>query len=175
MLQAAGGGIAASAGRQGSALLLDAGNGLIVAGIAFQVFTMSICGLLILDFAIRFWRSKPGHASDTLTPEKTAYQMDLGDAKKMTSLKTFCCAIVIAYLTVLIRCIYRLPEMAGGWGNPLMQKENEFLLLDGIRMIAIAALALTAAHPGIFFQPMRRFATKKIPDSLEQSVQSQEK
>lgn len=108
MLQAAGGGIAASAGRQGSALLLDAGNGLIVAGIAFQVFTMSICGLLILDFAIRFWRSKPGHASDTLTPEKTAYQMDLGDAKKMTSLKTFCCAIVIAYLTVLIRCIYRV-------------------------------------------------------------------
>lgn len=22
--------------------------------------------------------------------------------------------------------------MAGGWGNPLMQKENEFLVLDGM-------------------------------------------
>jgi hypothetical protein len=25
-----------------------------------------------------------------------------------------------------------IPEMAGGWGNPLMQKENEFLVLDGM-------------------------------------------
>lgn len=51
----------------------------------------------------------------------------------------------------------------------------ELVMTDIRRMIAIAALALTAAHPGIFFQPMRRFATKKISDSLEQSVQSQEK
>lgn len=27
---------------------------------------------------------------------------------------------------------HSLPEMAGGWGNPLMQKENEFLVLDGM-------------------------------------------
>lgn len=26
----------------------------------------------------------------------------------------------------------RLPEMVGGWGNPLMQKEVEFLILDGM-------------------------------------------
>lgn len=25
-----------------------------------------------------------------------------------------------------------IPEMAGGWGSALMQKENEFLLLDGM-------------------------------------------
>lgn len=25
-----------------------------------------------------------------------------------------------------------IPEMAGGWGNPLMQKEDEFLVLDGM-------------------------------------------
>lgn len=25
-----------------------------------------------------------------------------------------------------------IPEMAGGWGSPLMQRENEFLLLDGM-------------------------------------------
>jgi hypothetical protein len=38
----------------------------------------------------------------------------------------------VAYVTVLIRCIYRLPEMAGGWGNALMRNEREFLLLDGM-------------------------------------------
>lgn len=25
-----------------------------------------------------------------------------------------------------------IPEMAGGWGNPLMQNEMEFLVLDGM-------------------------------------------
>jgi hypothetical protein len=24
-----------------------------------------------------------------------------------------------------------LPEMAGGWGNPMMRNEKEFLILDG--------------------------------------------
>lgn len=28
--------------------------------------------------------------------------------------------------------ICSIPEMAGGWGNPLMQKEDEFLVLDGM-------------------------------------------
>ena len=27
---------------------------------------------------------------------------------------------------------HRLPEMSGGWGNELMRKENEFLILDGM-------------------------------------------
>lgn len=26
----------------------------------------------------------------------------------------------------------RIPEMSGGWGNDLMRKENEFLILDGM-------------------------------------------
>jgi len=28
--------------------------------------------------------------------------------------------------------ISSIPEMAGGWGNALMQRENEFLVLDGM-------------------------------------------
>jgi hypothetical protein len=54
--------------------------------------------------------------------------------------------------------------MAGGWGNPLMQNEMEFLILDGMlvylfvplldvchadfcRMIALAVLGLSILHP----------------------------
>jgi len=40
--------------------------------------------------------------------------------------------------------------MSGGWGNPLMQNEKEFLVLDGM-MIAIASILMSVAHPGIFF------------------------
>jgi hypothetical protein len=55
----------------------------------------------------------------------------------------------------LIRCIYRIPEMAGGWGNPRMRDEPVFLGLDGA-MVALASVAFTVAHPGFMFPPMRK-------------------
>lgn len=130
VLQAIGGGVAAGASGRDSSKLLDAGNGLIVAGIAFQVATMAVCGLLVLDFLIRFRRAKANKLENV--EEKTQHQVDQRDRRKHTMFRMFCVAVALAYLTVLIRCIYRLPEMAPGWGNPLMRKELEFLLLDGM-------------------------------------------
>ena len=65
--------------------------------------------------------------------------------------------------------------MAGGWGNPLMQKEDEFLVLDGMyvlfqipffffliyntnpnRMIALAVIFFTIFHPGFFLRTIRK-------------------
>ena len=61
--------------------------------------------------------------------------------------------------------------MAGGWGNPLMQKEDEFLVLDGMyvlfspsmytnadssRMIALAVIFFTVFHPGFFLRSIRK-------------------
>lgn len=39
-------------------------------------------------------------------------------------------AIAVAYSTILIRCIYRIAEMAGGWRNPMMQDQTVFIILD---------------------------------------------
>lgn len=41
----------------------------------------------------------------------------------------------------------------GGWGNPLMQNQGEFIALDSV-MCATAALALTVFHPGYCFPQM---------------------
>ncbi|KAE8393495.1 RTA1 like protein-domain-containing protein [Aspergillus alliaceus] len=139
ILQAAGGGVAAAAGSD-QRDLLNAGNDIIITGIAFQVATMSVCGLLGLEFFLRYLRRGSGEKS-----------LDSGNGR--TKLVIF--ADIFAYFTVLIRCIYRIPEMAGGWGGPLMQKEDEFLVLDGM-MIALAVLALTAFHPGLFLPSLRR-------------------
>ncbi len=106
ILQAIGGGVAASAGSSGDPKLLDAGNGLIVAGISFQVATMVVCGVLAADFFLRFLKTKPGSTAQE-KPDKTPYEKDLHDGKKPTKFRIFCIAIVFAYVTVLIRCIYR--------------------------------------------------------------------
>ncbi|RHZ62577.1 RTA1 domain-containing protein [Aspergillus thermomutatus] len=140
ILQAAGGGVAAAAGNTNQALL-KAGDDIIIAGIAFQVATMSVCGLLGLEFFIRYGKRGPGLSGEKTSVGRNIKWVILGE--------------ILAYFTVLIRCIYRIPEMAGGWGNPLMQKENEFLVLDGM-MIALAVLTLTVLHPGFFFGSIRK-------------------
>ncbi|KAJ5713600.1 uncharacterized protein N7483_010781 [Penicillium malachiteum] len=120
LLQAAGGGVAAAAKKTNQSLL-DAGNDIMIAGITFQVVTMAVCGVLALDFAFHVVRASAGLSLD----EKLA-------ATNPCGFLIFCVGEAFAYLTVLICCIYRIPAMAGGWGNPLIQDETEFLVLDGM-------------------------------------------
>jgi hypothetical protein len=146
ILQAAGGGVAAAAGKTNQKLL-KAVDDIIIAGIAFQVVTMAVCGLLGLHFFWNVYRSGNGLVSEKTLDDPTP-------AISPRRMKLVIIAEVFAYFTVLIRCIYRIPEMAGGWGSPLMQKENEFLVLDGM-MIALACTSFTLVHPGLFLPSMR--------------------
>lgn len=129
VLQGIGGGMAAAAGTTNKTLI-DAGNNMIVAGIAFQVLTMAVCGLLVVVYIIRY---KKGAAARNAIEEKSAYHMDKEqNTMPLWKIRVFGSMVSLAYVTVLIRCIYRIPEMAGGWGNRLMRNEKEFLLLDGM-------------------------------------------
>ncbi|KAI5367330.1 Putative RTA-like protein [Septoria linicola] len=149
LLQAAGGGIAAS----GTGNLVNIGNSVIIAGIAFQVATMFVCLLLAADFAFALYRSRTyrDEAQEKALPHATSVPR--------RGFHYYLGCTSVAFLAIFIRSVYRLPEMAGGWGNPLMQNEKEFLILDG-GMIALAALLMTVAHPGIFFPAMTGARTK---------------
>jgi hypothetical protein len=61
---------------------------------------------------------------------------------------------VVAYLAVLIRCIYRVAEMAGRLGNPSMQNQAAFMVFEGV-MCAIACVVLNVFHPGEIFRKSR--------------------
>lgn len=129
VLQGIGGGLAAAGGTKNQALI-NGGNKMIVAGIAFQVVTMAVCGILVLVYIFRY---KKGAAARNAIEEKSAYHSDKEQGSiALWKVKVFGWMVTLAYFTVLIRCIYRLPEMAGGWGNSLMRNEREFLLLDGM-------------------------------------------
>ncbi|KAF4768053.1 hypothetical protein N7455_000068 [Penicillium solitum] len=140
VLQAAGGGDANGAGTDQA--MVETGNNIIIADIAFQVTTMSVCGFLALDF---FSASRKHLRED--------FQGEAVTEKPQRKVWLILPAEIAAYITVLIRCIYRLPEMAGGWGNGLMQNEMEFLVLDGM-MIALACLVFTVVHPGLYLPTM---------------------
>jgi hypothetical protein len=103
LLQAIGGGVAASAIRKRA--VADTGNALMIAGIGFQVLTMTMCGLLAAIYFFRYKKSnRPASSdgSDTESPEKVVH-----DAKARRKIAMFCSAVGVAYLTILIRCVYR--------------------------------------------------------------------
>lgn len=59
-------------------------------------------------------------------------------------------AIAVATVTIQIRCIYRVVELAGGFGSDAANDQPAFMVLDG-PMIMIAVGALTVCHPGPLF------------------------
>jgi hypothetical protein len=105
ILQAIGGGTAAAAGDHGeNRKLLDVGDGLIVAGIAFQVATMAVCAAFMLDFYLRFQKNKKRQAAERI---ETEYEKSQTQPNAARNFRIFCFAIGLAFLCILIRCIYR--------------------------------------------------------------------
>jgi hypothetical protein len=91
-----------------------------IAGLAFQVFTLVLFGVLAAEYFIRVWKHK-----NELNP--ATY-----DLRRTMRFRLFMGALALAYISILIRCVYRVAEMAGGWGNPIMQDEALFTGLDSL-------------------------------------------
>ncbi|KAH7127932.1 RTA1 like protein-domain-containing protein [Dactylonectria estremocensis] len=142
ILQALGGGLAAAA-KKDKPDLLDAGNRLIIAGIVLQVVVLGVFGLMALDYLARAKKQLHG-------PEVTESGLRTWKDKRF---RQFGGAVLAAYIMIFTRCVYRIAEMAGGWGNHIMQDEPSFLVLDSTLVLVGSAL-LTIYHPGLFFPRM---------------------
>jgi hypothetical protein len=136
VLQGSGGGIAATANPGSS--MLNVGTDLMMSGIVLQVITLLVFGGLALDFVLRLARDTKPLSSEAM------------ELKSRRSFRLFLAGLTLAFLTVFTRCVYRIAEMAGGWSNPIMQSEAEFIALDGV-MVMLATAALTVFHPGYCF------------------------
>jgi hypothetical protein len=155
ILQGAGGGTAATADDGSS--LLDVGSDLMIAGIIFQVVVLVVFGALLVEYLVRVYRLR-----DTLAPSALKLAAD-------TRFRAFMGAIFVAYICILTRCVYRIPEMTGGWRNEIMRNEVEFIVLDGV-MIVIAVLALTIFHPGYCFPALASTFGKKGRQDMEKET-----
>jgi hypothetical protein len=105
VIQAIGGGIAASAGGD-NLTLLQHGNRVIMAGVVLQVVVLLVFGSLAGDYLFRAGRA---FRSGAVAAEHEAGAALFVDKK----FRTFLWAMGVAYSGLLIRCIYRIAEMAG--------------------------------------------------------------
>lgn len=146
VLQGAGGGIAATADSGSS--MQDVGTNLMIAGVIFQVVILFVFGTLLTEYTLRTYRRR-----DQLS--ENALKM-IADRK----FRLFVAGILIAFLGIFTRCVYRIPELTGGWRSELMRNEPEFIALEGV-MITIAVFTLTVFHPGYCFPALGNTFAKK--------------
>lgn len=145
VLQGAGGGIAASAEDED---MQTVGNNLMMAGIVWQVVTLIAFAALVADYSLNAFKGRSTFTQATV------------NLLSSRNFKLFASAFMVSFLVIFVRCVFRIAEMAGGWANPIMQNEAEFIVLDSV-MCAIAAVCLTIFHPGLFFKPMVTYKADK--------------
>jgi hypothetical protein len=136
VLQGAGGGLASSA--DPNSTLQDAGTNLMIAGVVIQVVVLAFFGYFLAEYTLRTYRRR-----DQLSEGARALF-------QKTSFRCFISAIIIAFGGIFIRCVYRIPELTGGWRSEIMRNEIEFIILEGV-MIVISVGVLTVFHPGYCF------------------------
>ncbi|KAK7552289.1 RTA1 like protein-domain-containing protein [Phyllosticta citricarpa] len=143
LLQAAGGGLASAASHSNKDP--SAGNNIMLAGLAFQVFTLLIFILLAADFAIRTQRRvRALGAAQALDPTHARLRASWAFAG-------FLAALAFATLCIFTRSVYRVAELSEGWTGHLIETQSYFIGLEGA-IVGAAMLALNLFHPGLCFR-----------------------
>lgn len=118
----------------------------VLAGLAFQLFTMFLFVVASLDFASRVYQSYRRHGHQVLEQDEAVIMI-----RKSTPFKGFVGALSLATTCIFIRCAFRVAELSGGWTGPLMRDQTLFIVFEG-SMIVIAALALALFNPIFCFK-----------------------
>jgi RTA1 like protein len=115
ILQGTGGGMASVTSQNGEDPVT--GTNIMVAGLSFQVASMSFFIILALEYAWRVRRF-----------EKDTPRLPVSKTK----LALFVGFFSLAVICIFIRCIYRVIELSEGWEGELIKNETIFIVLEGV-------------------------------------------
>lgn len=146
LLQAAGGGIASSF----HGPTQKTGINIMIAGVAWQVFSLGVFAAFCTDFALRVRRAPSSH-----------FNVQFEDLRNSWRFKCFLWSLGVATLTIFIRSVFRCAELSGGFNGSLANNEVTFMVLDGA-MISIAVIGLTLLHPGLIWRGEWRELAKSM-------------
>ncbi|KAH7244561.1 RTA1 like protein-domain-containing protein [Fusarium redolens] len=129
VVQAVGGGLASSEVNKINGNT-DPGTNIMVAGIVFQLASMSVFVALAIDFLIRSTRQ------------------GILKSRKQSSIPILS-SMTLSLLCIYLRSIYRTIELSQGWTGYLITHERYFITLDGAMMV-IAVGVFNFIHPATF-------------------------
>ncbi|ODV67531.1 RTA1-domain-containing protein [Hyphopichia burtonii NRRL Y-1933] len=161
VIQAVGGAMAATAIQDYEST--DSGTHVMVAGIAFQVFSMSLFLVLLFHFLFKiYFRANPNIKFSfgrlfhlfLVTPKGKALHQQLDPyynpnyqsvrSRKLVHYGPIVLLVSVAF--VYVRCVYRVVELAQGWTGYLITHEAFVMTLDAL-MIFFTCITLVIFHP----------------------------
>ena len=106
-----------------------------IAGLSFQVATLSIFSLLASDYFFRYARG---------------FDIQSTKSQWTTQFRLFLGFLTLAIFLIFMRCAYRINELKDGYSGASFHKESMFIGLESV-VITIATFALNISHPGPVF------------------------
>ncbi|CAX43863.1 RTA1-domain protein, putative [Candida dubliniensis CD36] len=193
VIQAVGGGMTAIAAQE----YRDANPGTytMIAGIAFQVFSMSVfllCWLVFcwntyfLDVTAKETKQSPYQKKSLVTFIKLLlngddanmyklkvldkyYNPGYKDLRKRPLYNYYALAITLAVIAVYIRCIYRVVELAQGFSGYLITHEVYIMTLDAT-MIGICCIIFILFHPHLVMGSSIAIGLRSIAKNKDQET-----
>ncbi len=120
-LQGAGGGISSTRSQNNEDPKL--GSDIAIAGLVFQVATLTLFMALCAEYATRFFKSHGWSLAQARA------QVPLVSRR---SFQLFLVALFVATICIFIRSVYRVVELAGGWDGELIHDQTLFIILEGV-------------------------------------------
>lgn len=135
VIQAIGGGAASSAVNNNKNPA--PGGHIMLGGIVFQMFSITIYMALAAEFILRYLYNKPLRSAEGTM---TGYTLD-------KNMKLMIAGLTLSSISIYIRSVYRTIELANGWTGYIIHTQRYFDWLDG-GMITLAMFTLNIFHPG---------------------------
>lgn len=125
------------------------GTHIMVAGIVFQLFSITIFVVCAVDFIRR-------------TMRKRLLQSVNGSVIPLFA------AMILSIVCIYIRSIYRTIELVQGWDGYLITHESYFIALDGAMMVVSVAV-FNVLHPGWMLPSGKSDSFKMESTSVDRS------
>ncbi|KAJ5741784.1 RTA1 like protein-domain-containing protein [Penicillium manginii] len=136
ILQAAGGAITSIADDDQKDLS-DTGVNIMIAGLAFQVASLTLFMAMASEFALRV-RKAPEES-------RNEYTASIRSGWKW---KAFLLSLAAAVVTIYVRSCFRVAELKGGFDSDIANDEVMLMILESA-MITIACFCMTVAPPAL--------------------------
>lgn len=189
-IQAAGGGLAAL--RLQNLESTTTGTHIMVAGIAFQVLSMTLFVGFLFDFMYRiYFKANPNVRFSFRNLFALFFQTNRGKELRMLYLNQhynkryehiwtrnifgyYPLALFFSVFFIYVRCVYRLVELSEGWTGYLITHEEYVMTLDGLQVL-ITCLILVPFHPGLIMGNGANVSLLDISHNADQAYYSDSK
>ncbi|TPX07427.1 uncharacterized protein E0L32_002103 [Thyridium curvatum] len=131
ILQAVGGALSVVASTRSG---VESGEHISLAGLIFQVIALGTFTIIFIDYLFRYRR---------------AQRRSGGRVSRRTSV--FLRFLFLSVVLILIRCVYRIIELQGGYFSATFRNEGLFIGLES-SVMAVAVFCFNVSHPGFFFK-----------------------